>query len=298
MRQTMRKTGRGSAAPGYSQSDEGPGDVRNVPPDERHNGPLDERPDERLKEFLERKVEEYNRPAFIPDDPICVPHQFSQLQDREISGFFAAVFAWGNRTTIIRKSRELMKLMDNAPYQFIMQHSAHDLKRLLDFRHRTFNATDLLYFISFFRHHYDRHGSLEDAFLDEKGNWQGASAALTGFYHRFFSMEEAPARTSKHIATPERNSACKRLNMYLRWMVRRDDKGVDFGIWRRIPVTGLVCPLDVHVGRVARRFGLLERTQTDWQAAMELTGHLSALDRRDPVKYDFALFGLGVMEKF
>lgn len=268
-----------------------------------------------LKAFLDRKVDEFNRTSFIEGDPISIPHQFSRKQDIEIAGFFAAIFSWGNRTTIIRKSKELMQLMDNAPYQFITQHEEVDLKRLLDFRHRTFNTTDLLYFVAFFRKHYAGFASLEDAFLPASGmpaapgkggspgkggarTWSSAKAALSDFYDYFFSLEDAPSRTYKHIATPARNSACKRLNMFLRWMVRKDDKGVDFGLWERIPPSGLICPLDVHVARVARNLGLLSRAQTDWQAAVELTNHLLTLDAQDPVKYDFALFGLGVIEKF
>ena len=254
-----------------------------------------------LRAFLNRKVAEYNRPAFIPDDPISIPHQFSRKQDIEIAGFFAAIFSWGNRTTIIRKSRELMQLMDQSPYQFILQHEEEDLKKFLDFKHRTFNATDLLYFIAFFKFHYTLHDSLEDAFLLP---WEGRTSslregALSAFYHYFFSLGElAPARTRKHIASPGKNSSCKRLNMFLRWMVRKDDKGVDFGIWDRLSPSRLICPLDVHVARVAKNLGLLSREQSDWQAALELTDYLLLLDKEDPVKYDFALFGLGVMEKF
>jgi uncharacterized protein (TIGR02757 family) len=253
-----------------------------------------------LARFLNDKVEEYNRPAFIPADPISIPHRFSVRQDIEIAGFFAAIFSWGNRTTIIRKTSELMQMMDNAPWQFVLHHSDQDLKRLLEFKHRTFNATDLLYFVHFFKYHYSRYDSLEDAFLQYPAS-PGPSdmtPALTGFYNYFFSLEDAPPRTYKHIASPEKNSSCKRLNMYLRWMVRKDDRGVDFGLWTRIRPAQLVCPLDVHVARVARRLGLLSRTQTDWQAALELTEYLITLDREDPAKYDFALFGLGVMEKF
>lgn len=257
-----------------------------------------------LRAFLDKKVAEYNRPSFIAGDPISVPHRFQQRQDIEIAGFFAAIFSWGNRATIIRKSEELMRLMDGAPYQFVLQHTDSDLKRLLGFRHRTFNATDLLYFIEFFRHHYSRYASLEDAFLrpwEQQGpaadGWE-AGRALSAFYHYFFSLDEMPARTRKHIATPERNSSCKRINMFLRWMVRKDDQGVDFGLWRRIPPSRLVCPLDLHVARVAKRFQLLTRKPTDWPAALELTGRLLLLDPEDPVKYDFALFGLGIMEKF
>jgi uncharacterized protein (TIGR02757 family) len=244
-----------------------------------------------LRAFMDRKVDEYNRPSFIANDPVRIPHAFTRQADIEIAGFFAAIFSWGNRTTIINKSRQLMQLMDNAPHQFILQHEEKDLTKLLDFRHRTFNATDLLYFIEFFRHHYTRYDSLEDAFLRTPDH-------LSGFYHYFFSLDATPPRTYKHIASPEKHSSCKRLNMFLRWMVRNDDRGVDFGIWKRISPSQLICPLDVHVARVARRFGLMTRTQTDWQAALELTGYLITLDADDPVKYDFALFGLGVMEKF
>ena len=262
-----------------------------------------------LRTFLDRKVDEYNTPAFISSDPISIPHMFSKPQDIEIAGFFAAIFSWGNRTTIINKSKELMQLMDNAPHQFILHHEDKDRKRLLGFKHRTFNATDLLYFIEFFRWHYSRYDSLEDAFLRSDDH-------LSGFYRYFFQLDQlasakdsldspaseglpaAPPRTHKHIASPEKNSSCKRLNMFLRWMVRQDNRGVDFGLWKRITPAKLVCPLDVHVGRVARRFNLMTRTQTDWQSALELTDYLITLDPGDPVKYDFALFGLGVMEKF
>ncbi|MBS1563316.1 MAG: TIGR02757 family protein [Bacteroidetes bacterium] len=252
-----------------------------------------------LKDFLDQKTAAYNQPGFIKDDPISIPHEFSRPQDIEIAGFFAAIFAWGNRTIIINKSRELLRLMDNAPYDFITGHVEEDLKRLLHFKHRTFNTTDLLYFIHFLRHHYTSHASLESAF----SQWMDAEdetteRGLSGFYRYFVSLEETPPRTRKHIASPEKNSTCKRLNMYLRWMVRHDDAGVDFGLWGNIRPAQLVCPIDVHVARVARRFNLLQRNAIDWQAALELTAWLRTLDPRDPVKYDFALFGLGAVEKF
>jgi uncharacterized protein (TIGR02757 family) len=251
-----------------------------------------------LHSFLERKVKEYNQPSFIPDDPISIPHSFDKKQDIEIAGFFTAIFSWGNRTTIIRKSRELMRLMDDSPHEFILNHSERELRRLFSFKHRTFNATDLLYFVEFLHLHYGRFDSLEDAFLLGRAvNWD-AAGALTAFHHYFFSLEDVPARTRKHIATPERNSSCKRLNMFLRWMVRKDNKGVDFGCWDRIPMDKLICPLDLHVARVARRFSLLTRTPTDWTAAVDLTERLARLDPRDPTKYDFALFSLGALEKF
>lgn len=259
-----------------------------------------------LKKFLDKKVDEYNQPSFISSDPVCIPHLFSKKQDREISGFFAAIFAWGNRTTIINKSRELMQLMDNAPYQFICDHELSDLKKLLHFKHRTFNTTDLLYFIRFLKHHYSNNASLESAFFNNRsiirlsGEETGRKIepALNYFYNYFFSLEDSPSRTAKHIASPQKNSTCKRLNMYLRWMVRNDNRGVDFGIWKKIAPAYLVCPIDVHVARVARHFKILERNQTDWKAAIELTETLRAFNDEDPVKYDFALFGLGVMEKF
>ena len=253
----------------------------------------------KLKEFLEKKVEEYNRPSFIEHDPISIPHRFTKKQDIEIAGFFASIFAWGNRTTIINKSKELMQLMDNSPHQFIILHSEKELKRLLQFKHRTFNATDLLYFIEFLKFHYQQNDSLETAFskwMSKKD--ENVEQALIGFHHYFFSYPDAPARTKKHIATPEKNSTCKRLNMFLRWMVRNDNCGVDFGIWKRISPSQLICPIDVHVARVAKKFELIQRKQIDWQTALELTEHLKQFDKNDPAKYDFALFGLGVVEKF
>lgn len=250
-------------------------------------------------QFLNRKVEEYNRVDFIQADPISIPHSFSKKQDIEIAGFFAAIFAWGNRTIIINKCRELLKRMDNAPYDFIVHHQPSDLKTLLHFKHRTFNDTDLLYIIQFFKHHYTLSASLETAFTQwMKKNDTTTENALNGFYKYFFSLPDAPERTKKHIAAPVKNSSCKRLNMFLRWMVRSDDKGVDFGLWKRLSPSQLICPIDVHVARVARRFNLLERTQTDWKAALELINHLKKFDPVDPVKYDFALFGLGVVEKY
>ncbi len=250
-----------------------------------------------LKAFLDSKVLLYNQASFIKDDPICIPHFFTKKPDIEIAGFFAAIFAWGNRTTIINKSKELLILMDNEPYQFCLNHSDADLKKLLAFKHRTFNATDLLYFISFFKMHYTHHISLETAFT----KWMNKDDhtienALKGFYHYFFSLPHIAERTRKHIASPEKNSSCKRLNMYLRWMVRNDNAGVDLGIWKKIKPAQLICPVDVHVARVAKQLNLLHRKPVDWQAALELTACLRKLNKADPVKYDFALFGTGVME--
>ena len=248
-----------------------------------------------LKEFLDKKVDEYNQPFFIKDDPISIPHLFIKKQDIEIAAFFAAVFSWGNRITIINKSKELMELMDMRPYEFCLQADAGKLKGLTAFKHRTFNTTDLLYFIEFLQYHYQQHESLENAFTVHGDT---VEEMLKGFHHYFFSLEDAPPRTKKHIASPEIKSTCKRLNMFLRWMVRYDDKGVDFGIWKNISPSQLICPIDLHVARVARRLNILQRKQTDWFAAIELTEFLRTSDKDDPVKYDFALFGLGVMEKF
>ncbi|WGQ11587.1 TIGR02757 family protein [Pedobacter gandavensis] len=285
-----------------------------------------------LKDFLDYKVEQYNKPNFITNDPICIPHRFSKKQDVEIAAFFAAILAWGQRKTIINKCTELFERMDNAPYDFMLQHSDDDLKGLLGFKHRTFNDTDLLYFISFFKFHYEQSDSLETAFLvpskavfreeylEEipvaaagKGSKRYASAAcmlpdldrtpqteqaLNYFRSYFFSLPDFPRRTIKHVSSPLQKSTCKRLNMFLRWMVRKDNKGVDFGLWNTVQPADLICPCDVHVDRVARKLGMISRKQTDWQTAVELTKKLAEFDPADPVKYDFALFGLGVEEKF
>lgn len=248
-----------------------------------------------LKTYLDKKVEEYNQPGFIEHDPIVIPHAYSKKQDIEIAGFIAAVFAWGQRKTIINKSKEFLSLMGNDPHNFVLNHSDDDLIPFQDFKHRTFNATDALYFVHFFQWFYKRHDSLEEAFVKEA--FVDMERSFTDFFNLFFSLPDHPRRTYKHVPTPARKSACKRLNMYLRWMVRKDDKGVDFGIWDQIPMSGLICPCDLHVDRVARRFGLIIRKQTDWQTALELTENLRSLDPDDPVKYDFALFGLGVEEK-
>jgi uncharacterized protein (TIGR02757 family) len=254
-----------------------------------------------LKTFLDKKVEAFNNISFIKDDPVCLPHLFSKKQDIEIAGFFAAIFAWGIRKTIINKGTQLFKLMDNAPYDFCLHHSDNDLKKLQGFCHRTFNDTDLLYFIAFFKDHYSKNTSLEAAFFNKKtlsSETNVVENSLNYFNQYFFSPEDVPQRTKKHIASPEKNSSCKRLNMFLRWMVRNDNKGVDFGIWKKIKPSELICPVDVHVARVSRKFNLLNRNAVDWIAAVELTEKLKKFDPEDPVKYDFALFGLGILEKY
>jgi uncharacterized protein (TIGR02757 family) len=252
-----------------------------------------------VKTLLEDRYLKYDNPAFIPNDPICIPHSFTLKQDIEISGFFAAILAWGQRKTIINKCRELMQRFGNEPYNFIKNHSDTDLKNLLGFKHRTFNDTDLLYLVHFLKQHYQTSDSLETAFTG-KGPQQFKTQRerLINFYDTVFSLPEAPHRTRKHISTPARKSACKRINMYLRWMVRKDAFGVDFGLWNSIKPADLICPCDVHVDRVARKLNLIQRPQTDWQTAEELTAALRQFDPQDPVKYDFALFSLGIEEKF
>jgi uncharacterized protein (TIGR02757 family) len=260
---------------------------------------------ENLKAFLDAKVAQYNRPKFIENDPITIPHMFSRKQDIEIMGFWAATLAWGQRVTIIKKCKELIALMDGAPYDFIINHEEPDLKKLLQFKHRTFNDVDTLYFIAFFRQHYEKFESLEDAFvptppgsLKGEGKEQVVELALNYFRSYFFSLPDFPHRTKKHVSSPSQKSTCKRLNMFLRWMVRKDDNGVDFGIWNRIKPADLICPLDLHVDRVSRKLNLITRKQTDWQTTVELTERLREFDPNDPVKYDFALFGLGIEERW
>ncbi len=276
---------------------------------------------ENIKSFLDSKVIQYNQPDFIKNDPVSIPHMFTQRQDIEIMGLWAAVLAWGQRVTIINKCKELITLMDGAPYDFIMNHQEVDLKKLLHFKHRTFNDIDTLYFISFFRYHYSLHQSLEAAFIPAEaqsnfvilsdcegtyasdltsGNNEAEPIAkyLNHFRSYFFSLPDFPHRTKKHISSPSQKSTCKRLNMFLRWMVRKDECGVDFGIWNHIKPSELIVPCDLHVDRVARKLNLITRKQTDWQTAVELTRRLREFDSTDPVKYDFALFGLGIEEKF
>jgi uncharacterized protein (TIGR02757 family) len=253
---------------------------------------------ENLQAFLDSKVSQYNRPDFIKNDPVSIPHMFTKKQDIEIMGFWAATLAWGQRVTIINKCKELITLMDGEPYDFIINHEEPDLKKLLHFKHRTFNDIDTLYFISFFRYHYSHHDSLENAFMPSGGSLKGVEQSLNHFRNYFFSLPDYPHRTKKHVSSPSQKSTCKRLNMFLRWMVRKDNCGVDFGIWNKLKPSELIMPCDLHVDRVARKLKLITRKQTDWQTAVELTERLREFDPLDPVKYDFALFGLGIEEKF
>lgn len=251
-----------------------------------------------LKEYLDQKVAYYNQQTFIEKDPISVPHRFTNLQDIEISGFFAAMFAWGQRKTIINKANDLMDRMDNAPFDFVMNHTDKDLKRIKGFVHRTFNDDDALYFIEFFKQHYSRNESFETAFsqfLTKED--ETIEPALRGFKDYFFSWQHF-RRTEKHIASPKSGSACKRICMYLRWLCRDDQQGVDFGLWKNIKPSQLMVPLDVHVLRVAQRLGMIDKEKSDFKTLKELNKQLKQFDPNDPVKYDYALFGVGVEEKF
>ena len=249
-----------------------------------------------LKEFLDSKVIQYNHPRFIESDPIKIPHSFHKKEDIEISGFLTATIAWGNRKSIINNANRLMDLMDNAPYDFVINHQEEDLGTLNHFVHRTFNGDDCIQFIKSLRNIYENHDGLESVFSKNSNN-QSIQKSISEFKKTFFEIEHLP-RTQKHISDPLKNSAAKRINMMLRWFVRRDNSGVDFGIWKSLSTSQLSCPLDVHSGNVARKLGLLNRKQNDAKALMELDTSLRKLDKYDPVKYDFALFGLGVFEGF
>lgn len=255
--------------------------------------------DTSLLAFLNEKVDKYNRLDFIKDDPISIPHSFTKLQNIEIMAFWSAMLAWGQRKTIINKCKELVDLMDNDPFNFILNHQEKDLKRFENFKHRTFQPIDTLYFIEFFKTHYQQHESLETAFsMHLNADDLTIEKALIGFHNYFCSLDTFPNRTRKHIANPERKSTCKRLCMFLRWMVRKDDRGVDFGLWKKIKPAQLLCPFDIHVERVARKLNLISRKQKDWKTVLELGEKLRTFDAEDPGKYDFALFGLGVFEKY
>jgi len=247
---------------------------------------------EKWRDLLDEKVEQYNKGSFIDSDPIQIPHRFGKREDREIAGFFAAIFSWGNRTTIIRKSSELLQLMDDAPLDFVLNASNTELKRLDGFKHRTFNSTDLLFLIDFLKRFYLQRSSLEFFFTGIP-----VREGLIRLHSAVFEPDYRSERTRKHISTPERGSACKRLNMYLRWMSRNDGNGVDLGIWNHPSPSSLMIPLDVHVHRIALKMGLMKRKIADWKAVEELTSNLRKLDPKDPIKYDYALFMLGIESK-
>lgn len=251
---------------------------------------------EELKEFLDEKVDKYNRPDFIDLDPISIPHQYSRKEDIEISGFLAATIAWGNRTMILRNANRMMSYLDDSPFEFIMNHTDHDLERINCVIHRTFNSGDFIYFIKALKHIYVSYDGLESIFCQYQTE-DSLQPAIHQFRRMFFELPH-DKRTMKHISDPYSGSAAKKLNMYLRWMIRKDDRGVDFGLWKSIPPSVLSCPLDVHSGNVARKLGILIRKQNDFKAVAELDTILRTFDKYDPVKYDFALFGLGVTESF
>ena len=249
----------------------------------------------KLKNFLESKYAQYCSPQFIKTDPIQIPHRFTRKEDIEIAGFLAATIAWGQRPTIIRNAERLLSGMNNAPFDFVLNHKPKDLQRFEGFVHRTFNYDDVCYFFTSLQNIYRHHGGMEKLF-EPRRDEINMKYALGRFRYTFFELEHLP-RSRKHVSDPFANSACKRLNMFLRWMARPAD-GIDFGLWKSVSPALLSCPLDVHSGRVARKLGLLERNANDWKAVEELDQNLRAMNPEDPVRYDFALFGLGVFEKF
>lgn len=249
-----------------------------------------------LKEFLDEKVLQYNQKSFIESDPIQIPHRYSLKEDIEISAFFAATFAWGNRKMIINKTNDLMDRMGNSPFDFVMNYSEKEFAHLESFKHRTINSEDLHFFLSALQNIYKSHGGLEKTFKFNKSD-KTSFQAIEHFRNIFLSTPHLK-RSEKHLSSPAKNSASKRINMFLRWMVRKDPSGVDFGLWKNAESSQLICPLDVHSGNVARKLLMIERKQNDWKAALELNSVLKELDSKDPVKYDFALFGLGVFEGF
>jgi uncharacterized protein (TIGR02757 family) len=255
---------------------------------------FDEKKYSTLKQHLDDAVAYFQKPSFIDSDPIQIPHRFSLKQDIEIAAFIAAIFAWGQRKTIISKASEFIQLMDNQPYAFVLNHSEHDLKAFEQFRHRTFQGTDALFIIDLLKRIYHEYDSMESVFFSPESDGN-IKAAISRFHRYAFAPDYAPVRTKKHLATPERNSTCKRINMFLRWMVRSPQQGIDFGIWVSTSSAQLMIPLDVHVEKIARSLGLLKRKQRDWNAVEEVTEELRKFDPMDPVKYDFALFGLGVL---
>ncbi|MBK8954624.1 MAG: TIGR02757 family protein [Saprospiraceae bacterium] len=251
-----------------------------------------------LKTYLDALVERFNQPGFIADDPISIPHRFTNKQDIEISALWTALIAWGQRKTILQNASQLMEWMDGCPHQFVLQHQETDRKKFLKFKHRTFNGEDAICFLEYFQHYYRENDSLETAF--SKGLQKTelhVGPALVHFKADFRNRVPHAGRTLKHIASPETGSRCKRLLMFLRWMVRRDKAGVDFGIWSNISPAQLLLPLDVHVEQSARKLGLLSRKQADWKAVLELSAHCRTLNPSDPACYDFALFGLGLEQK-
>ena len=248
-----------------------------------------------LKDLLDEKYLQYNTLDFIETDPISIPHLFSKKEDIEISAFLAATMAWGQRPTTIKNAKKLVELMEYTPLDFILNFTTADLKRFESFKHRTFNGIDCVFFLQSLQNIYTKYHGLERVFSSDFSNIE---SAIHHFRQVFFEIEH-PQRTQKHVANPMTGSSAKRINMFLRWMVRKKQpNGVDFGIWKKISPAMLQCPLDVHTGNVGRKLGLLQRQQNDWKAVQELTKSLRKFDPTDPVKYDFALFGLGVFDGF
>ena len=249
-----------------------------------------------LKDFLDSKVEQYNHPRFLESDPIQIPHRFTKKEDIEISAFLTATIAWGNRKSIINNANKMMQLLENSPYDFVLNHTENDLEKCNGFVHRTFNSTDFTYFIQSLKNIYKNHNGLEQTFALYSQETT-VQPGISSFKKTFFELPHQQ-RTTKHVSDPLKGSAAKRINMFLRWMVRNNDTGVDFGLWKSISPAQLSCPLDVHSGNVGRKLELITRKQNDAKALTELDSSLRELDPLDPVKYDFALFGLGVFEKF
>jgi uncharacterized protein (TIGR02757 family) len=252
---------------------------------------------ENIKSFLDKKVVSFNHSAFIETDPIQVPKLFSTKENIEIAGFLAATLAWGQRPTIIRNAMKLMELMQNNPIEFLLNSSEEDWDVFRDFKHRTFNGIDCIYFLKSLQNIYRNHDGLEQVFSEGYQKKETIFSALVHFRRVFFELEHEH-RTEKHVSDVLKGASAKRLNMFLRWMIRTDNSGVDFGLWNQIPASALMLPLDVHTGNVSRKLGLLTRTQNDWTAVEEITAQLREFDPEDPIKFDFALFGLGVFEKF
>ncbi|MBI1305626.1 MAG: TIGR02757 family protein [Bacteroidetes bacterium] len=248
-----------------------------------------------IRQILEEAYKRSNHSGFVESDPVSIPHAFFQKQDIEIAGFFAAIMSWGNRTTIIRKANELINLMGNSPHDFVLNASSVDKSPVSSFVHRTLNGEDVLFLLDFLKRHYQENESLESAFVPEE--FSTIEDALIQFNQSVFPVGLEKVRTRKHVSDPRTGSACKRLNMYLRWMVRCDDNGVDFGIWKKIKPRDLICPLDVHVHRVALEMEITKRKPADWKTAVEITDVLKSIDKEDPVRFDYALFTLGLEKK-
>lgn len=248
---------------------------------------------EELGELLERLHDKYNNPDFIEADPISVPHSFSSRDDREVAGFLASTIAWGNRKAIVKSAHRMMHYMDNAPAEFVREASDEELCRLQSYVHRTFNGQDFIDFVRSIRHIYDRWGGIGCFFESRYAETRDMAQVLSEFRREFFAVDHNP-HCEKHLSSIDKGAACKRLNMYIRWFVRRDERGVDFGLWRTIPMSALYLPLDVHTGNMGRALGLLSRRQSDWKATVEITESLRGFDPEDPVRYDFSLFGAGI----